>query len=198
MMVITFDLVITGIVALSVVAVFSSIAVDFILFESRSEVKKQKKSIVATGTMVMFFMLYILVIRSEIGRFTPVKLVILRTLQSVGAFCVAAGAVINILGRFSLKRNWSNHIKIYEDQSLVTSGVYHLVRHPLYASLMLMLLGGAVVYTNYLCAILTLVIFIPFMYYRAKQEEVFLIREFNTYEAYREKTGMFFPEFWRR
>jgi protein-S-isoprenylcysteine O-methyltransferase Ste14 len=36
------------------------------------------------------------------------------------------------------------------------------------------------------------------MYYRAKQEEVFLIREFNTYEAYREKTGMFFPEFWRR
>ncbi|MGK0469242.1 MAG: protein-S-isoprenylcysteine O-methyltransferase Ste14, partial [Clostridium sp.] len=37
-------------------------------------------------------------------------------------------------------------------------------------------------------------IFIPFMYYRAKQEETLLIQTFSEYNDYIKRTGMFFPK----
>jgi protein-S-isoprenylcysteine O-methyltransferase Ste14 len=194
MMAITFEFVITGIIALSIIGLFLGIGLDFILFEKRGEIKKEKRSVVATGTMVLFYILYMMVIRSKIGYVEVSEALILRVLQSFGAVCVAIGAVLNIMGRLRLQGNWSNHIKIYDDQYLVTTGVYRLVRHPLYASLMLMLFGGAMVYTNYLSAILTMVVFIPFMVYRARQEEVLLAQEFKDYDQYRKRTGMFFPK----
>ena len=47
---------------------------------------------------------------------------------------------------------------------------------------------------NYLVFILNTIIFIPFMYYRAKQEEKELVKEFKEYKDYSKKTGMFFPK----
>jgi protein-S-isoprenylcysteine O-methyltransferase Ste14 len=35
------------------------------------------------------------------------------------------------------------------------------------------------------------------MYYRAKQEETFLMQEFERYADYSKRVGMFFPKFWR-
>jgi len=69
-----------------------------------------------------------------------------------------------------------------------------VVRHPLYASIMLMLFGGSIAYRNWLSAVLTAFVFIPFMYYRAKQEETLLQEEFTEYEEYKNTTGMFFPK----
>jgi protein-S-isoprenylcysteine O-methyltransferase Ste14 len=110
---------------------------------------------------------------------------------------IVAGAIINLLGRVQLKGNWTNHIKIYESHSLVNRGIYNVVRHPLYASIMLMLFGGSVAYRNWLSAALTAFVFIPFMYYRAKQEEVLLLEEFTEYVEYKKTTGMFLPKLWR-
>lgn len=194
----TFDVAITGIIALSIIALFAAIAADFILFEKRTEIKKQKRSIVATGTMFLYYFIYILVIRSELGHVEISDMTMLRILKTIGAVCIAAGAAMNIMGRLRLQSNWSDHIKIYKDQTLVTTGIFSVVRHPLYASLMMMLFGGALIYTNYICAILTFIVFIPFMHYRAKQEEVLLAQEFKDYALYRKKTGMFFPKLWRR
>lgn len=182
----------------SVMAVFIAILLDFSLFDKRLDFKRQKRSIVATGTMIAFFVVYYLVILFKLGQLTIDNGPLRRGLAVLGALMVAVGAGVNILGRFQLKSNWSNHIKIYEDQSLVTTGVYGIVRHPLYASLMLMLLGGSLIYLNYLSALLTLGVFIPFMHHRARLEEVLLAGQFKNYSEYKRKTGMFFPKLWRR
>lgn len=50
------------------------------------------------------------------------------------------------------------------------------------------------IYQNYLIIILNTIIFIPFMTYRAKQEEVELNKTFNEYKDYKKKVGMFFPK----
>ena len=105
---------------------------------------------------------------------------------------------MNILGRLSLGRNWANHIKIYSDHVLVSGGVYNIVRHPLYASLIWMFLGASLVYFNYLAFLAIAFVFSPFMYYRAKQEEELLLKEFEEYNAYQQKVGMFFPKILRR
>lgn len=107
---------------------------------------------------------------------------------------IVIGTVINIIGRIQLKSNWANHIKIYKNHSLINRGIYKVVRHPLYASIMLMLFGGSIAYRNWLSAVLTAFVFIPFMYYRAKQEETLLQEEFTEYEEYKNTTGMFFPK----
>jgi protein-S-isoprenylcysteine O-methyltransferase Ste14 len=107
---------------------------------------------------------------------------------------VGVGAVINIWGRILLRNNWANHIKIYAGHTLVRRGIYRVVRHPLYASIILMLLGGSVLWQNYLSALATVVFFIPAMVYRAKQEERLLREHFPDYAAYQQQAGMFFPK----
>jgi protein-S-isoprenylcysteine O-methyltransferase Ste14 len=192
-----FTLVTTGLISLSVILVFMAIIADFILFNERKEIKKEKRSIVATGTMFTFYFVYFLLIAFGIGSLKIIDPTIMTACSFLGTGLVVFGSVINVLGRLKLHANWSNHIKIYDDQTLVTSGVFGLIRHPLYASLMLMLLGGSLAYLNIACAFITFLIFIPFMTYRAKQEEVMLMQEFVEYSDYRKKTGMFFPKFWR-
>ncbi len=180
------------IIKLCVAAVCISIVIDFIIFSSKSSVKKYKRSFVATGSMFGFFAVYALILGQGLGApsFND------PAFNIVGTVMVAVGCVVNITGRIQLKDNWANHIKIYEGHRLVRHGVYKYIRHPLYASIMLMFFGGSLAYMNWLCAVITGLVFIPFMKYRAKQEEAILLVEFEEYETYRENTGMFFPKLW--
>ena len=57
-----------------------------------------------------------------------------------------------------------------------------------------MIYAVGILCSNYLVIILNTVVFIPFMYYRAKQEEKELIKTFKEYKKYRKETGMFFPK----
>jgi serine/threonine-protein kinase len=47
---------------------------------------------------------------------------------------------------------------------------------------------------NIYCFLAVTVIFVPFMYYRAKQEETMLMQRFSEYTEYKKKTGMLFPK----
>ena len=125
-----FDLAVTAVVALSVVAVFVGIAADFALYNDRSDVRAEQRSIVATGTMVLFYLGYLVVIWRRAGYVPGIDAGVRRALAVAGAACVAAGAAINLAGRLSLRHQWANHIKIYGDHRLVTTGVFSVVRHP--------------------------------------------------------------------
>jgi protein-S-isoprenylcysteine O-methyltransferase Ste14 len=178
------------IIMAGVVLVFLAVLLDFVIYNGKDGVKKGRRSIVATGSMTIFFAVFCLVIYLRWGYvdFEGTAAII------SGTAMVAFGAAVNIAGRLKLGGNWANHIKIYDGHTLVKRGIYKIIRHPLYASIMLMLLGGSAAYRNWLAASLTACIFIPFMYYRAKQEEKLLREEFADYQKYIEATGMFFPK----
>jgi protein-S-isoprenylcysteine O-methyltransferase Ste14 len=176
------------------VAVLAAVAIDFMQFNKREEVRKEKKSIVETGTMMMFFFLFYLILRSGAGTLAISSTGIRMALAATGMLAVVAGCIVNIRGRLDLGKNWSNQIRIYKDHALVTSGVYALVRHPLYASLIWMFTGASLLYLNFLVLFATMLIFLPFMYFWAKQEEKMLEKEFDGYGEYRKKTGMFMPK----
>jgi protein-S-isoprenylcysteine O-methyltransferase Ste14 len=74
------------------------------------------------------------------------------------------------------------------------TGMFRLVRHPLYASLIWMFLGASLAYLNWVALSITLLIFLPAMAWRASQEEQLLAQSFPAYAAYRRRTGMFFPK----
>lgn len=182
------------IIMICVFSIIMAVVIDFLEFNERKEVKKKKKSIVATGSMFLFFFFFYFLLRSGNGvinlEFNTTRMPLL----FVGLLLMVSGTIVNIRGRMDLGRNWSNQIKIYSDHIFIQKGMYRLVRHPLYASLIWMFFGASLVYLNYLAFLANLLIFVPFMYYRAKQEEELLLKEFPDYDGYRKKTWMFFPK----
>lgn len=189
-----FSFIIQFIICSSVVALFLSILIDFTLYTRDEHIKKEKKSIVETGTMTVFLLVFYLLLMSKIGVIPVYNIDLKNILIIIGTVAIVVGCIVNIMGRFNLGSNWANHIKIYDEHTLVQNGMYKIVRHPLYASIILMFYGACLVYRNLLCFFAVTFIFIPFMYYRAKQEETLLIQNFDEYKEYKKTTGMFFPK----
>jgi protein-S-isoprenylcysteine O-methyltransferase Ste14 len=189
-----FSFVIQLIICICVLGLFFSILIDFTLYTRDEHIKKEKKSIVETGSMTLFLVAFYLILTTKIGLIPINNNSLKHAIIVIGTLAIVSGCIMNIMGRFNLGSNWSNHIKIYDEHSLVQSGMYEIVRHPLYASIMLMFYGAVLVYRNILCFVAVTFIFIPFMYFRAKQEETLLIQTFSEYNDYIKRTGMFFPK----
>lgn len=182
---------------LSLLILFSAIAYDFFKFGAQNQVVSEKKSIVETGSMTAFFILYYGVTRYIQWQFSVSDQAAI-ILATIGTLMVLLGAILNVYGRMSLSHNWANHIKIYDNHELVRSGLYKYVRHPLYATIIFMFIGGSLVFRNILAFGLVLMIFIPFMAFRAKQEERLLEGTFKAYGDYKAQTGMFVPKIGKR
>lgn len=189
-----FEVIIQTILSLCIFSIFLAIFIDFALYSRKGQVHKEKKSIVETGTMTLFFLLFCGIVKSQMGFLSIPDKRINGTLIILGTLMIALGTCMNIMGRMNLGRNWANQIKIYDEHTLVRTGMYQWVRHPLYASIIYMFYGACLVYRNQLAFLAVTLVFIPFMYYRAKQEENLLGQRFSEYYHYQQKTGMFFPK----
>lgn len=187
------QMVVSLVIALCVALLFAAVLIDFIMFSRRRQVRREQRSLVDTATMTLFFVFFYLILHSNRGYVMLPSDWAAKSAMVTGGLMVLAGCAANLLGRFSLGGNWANHIKIYEGHRLVTTGMYGLVRHPLYASIILMFYGASLVYFNVLALAAVTLIFVPFMFYRARQEEALLREQFAEYIQYQGHTGMFFP-----
>jgi protein-S-isoprenylcysteine O-methyltransferase Ste14 len=182
------------IVMLCVFIIFVAIIIDFAEYHKTQKVHKAVRSLVDTGSMFVFFIIYYAIIRFGWGRLIFESLYVNYILIITGIFLLVIGTIINVHGRFLLKNNWANQVTVYKNQILIKQGVYKYIRHPLYASIIWMMIGRTLIYSNYLALICIVLIFIPMMVYRAKQEEKLLSSEFPEYLDYKKKVGMFIPK----
>jgi len=182
------------IVVLCTAAVLAAVGWNFLRARLSGQVAERQRSPVATGTMLLFtFGVYWLISR-RIGALPRPEPAVDVPLVCLGLALMVTGCAVNLLGRLRLGRNWANQVTVYEDQTLVTGGVFGVVRHPLYASLMWMFYGAGLIYLNYAAVLGTTFIFVPAMYYRARQEEKLLEVQFPKYDEYRRRVGMFLPK----
>lgn len=193
----TFEMVMSLIICLCVFSIFLAVIIDFGLYSRHEGVHREKKSVVDTATMTLFFLFFYALLQSRKG-LVHIAPGLGKVLMISGVLMVVTGCFINIKGRWNLGNNWANHIKIYQEHRLVETGMYGVVRHPLYASIILMFYGACLVYHNILALAAVTAIFVPFMVYRAKQEEALLIEEFPQYANYQRRTGMLFPQILRK
>ncbi len=183
------------IVASGIVLIYMRVFINFKDAKNQNYKKKKEiKSIVETASMSAFFLVCAIVTLFKIGTFDFHNII----LNIFAILIYVIGIIFNLLGRFYLGHNWGNNVVIYKDHTLITKGVYSIVRHPLYASIIWMLYAVGILYQNYLVIILNSIIFIPFMTYRAKQEEKELILVFKEYKDYQNRVGMFFPKLIKR
>ena len=184
------ETIIESIVIMGILLIYTYVIHNFINAKRRKEKKKKEvKSIVETASMSAFFIVIAIIVNLKIGTFKFHNLYI----NIIFLIVYIIGIITNLLGRYYLGNNWGNNVIIYTDHSLVTKGVYKIIRHPLYASIIWMIYSVGILKSNYLALILNTIIFIPFMYYRAKQEEKELKNYFKEYNNYIKNTGMFFP-----
>jgi protein-S-isoprenylcysteine O-methyltransferase Ste14 len=109
------------------------------------------------------------------------------------------GLVIFVLGlsfaiwaRVHIGRNWGTPMSQNDEPELVTSGPYHLVRHPIYSGILLAGIGTAVA-LSWLWLIAVVLAGVYFAY-SATVEESNMAEQFpETYSEYRRSTKMFIP-----
>jgi protein-S-isoprenylcysteine O-methyltransferase Ste14 len=178
----------------STTVVLVAVARSFVEAGTNRSVADRRPSVVATASMMAFFVAIYLLIHHKIGFYLVYTPIIRLFIMIIGALLMVAGAVVNVIGRGSLGRNWANQATLYEDQTLVTTGVFSIARHPLYSSLIWMFYGASLLYENLYAALATTLVFAPAMYYRASLEEKLLSARFSGYAAYRRRVGMLFPK----
>jgi protein-S-isoprenylcysteine O-methyltransferase Ste14 len=120
----------------------------------------------------------------------------------VGSYVLAALALAGLAftwwARIHLGRLWSSAITRKEDQRIVDSGPYALVRHPIYTGLIAALIASALAEATPTAlggaALLTFGFWV-----KARGEERFLSAELgaDTYAAYRRRVPMLLPRPWR-
>jgi protein-S-isoprenylcysteine O-methyltransferase Ste14 len=77
-------------------------------------------------------------------------------------------------------------IELAPDQRVVSTGPYALVRHPMYASALVMLLGAPIALGSW-WGVLALVVMSPALVWRLIDEERFLTNNLAGYATYKEK-----------
>src|SRR5262249_1769536 len=87
-------------------------------------------------------------------------------------------------------------IEVAEDQKVISTGPYALVRHPMYASSSLWVLGTPLALGSY-WGFLAFAFMMPFLIWRLFDEEKFLARNLPGYVEYQEKVRhRFVPYVW--
>lgn len=80
----------------------------------------------------------------------------------------------------------SRTIETSADQKLICTGLYSLVRHPMYTSTIIMFLSIPLILGSF-PSLLIMLLYIPVINYRIKHEETFLEKNLQGYSAYKQK-----------
>lgn len=109
-----------------------------------------------------------------------------------GALLLFAGAVCGLAGALSLGRNLTPFPQPSARTNLVQTGIYGLMRHPLYTAVICASLGWALVWASWpaLAAALCLG---PFFDAKARIEERALRLKFAEYAEYEKRVKRFIP-----
>jgi protein-S-isoprenylcysteine O-methyltransferase Ste14 len=113
-------------------------------------------------------------------------------LAGIGIVLFVAGLGFAVWARMHIGRNWGVPMSQKESPELVTSGPYHLVRHPIYTGILAAGVGSAIALSWSWLIPVALAGF--YFIYSATVEERYLAQEFpDTYPAYRRSTKMLVP-----
>jgi protein-S-isoprenylcysteine O-methyltransferase Ste14 len=111
----------------------------------------------------------------------------------VGVALFAAGGALRIWPVFVLGRRFSGLVAIQPGHTLVTTGVYGVIRHPSYLGLLVSSLGWALAFRSGI-GVLLVALLIPPLIARIEAEERLLRTQFGAeYDAYCRRTSRLIP-----
>jgi len=109
-----------------------------------------------------------------------------------GALLFLYAAWTGLAGVRDLGRHRTASPVPHPQSTLVTTGIYARLRHPLYASMMALGFGWALVWSSLPGLVLALVLAV-FLHAKARHEEALLCRHFLDYPAYMRRVPRYLP-----
>ncbi len=109
-----------------------------------------------------------------------------------GAAFILYSAFTGLAGVFQLGRNLTPQPKPRAGGELVTDGVYALLRHPLYASLMAFGCGWALLWSS-VAGVLLAAVFILYLHAKTRFEETLLHAAYPGYADYAKRVPRYLP-----
>jgi protein-S-isoprenylcysteine O-methyltransferase Ste14 len=111
---------------------------------------------------------------------------------ALGTAMVAMGIALMVWARRCLGSNWSSIVTLKQDHTLIRSGPYRAIRHPIYTGLLLAIAGTAMAFGAWRDLVaFGLALF--GLLYKARVEEKRMLETFADYEPYRRETAALIP-----
>jgi protein-S-isoprenylcysteine O-methyltransferase Ste14 len=111
----------------------------------------------------------------------------------LGVALYAVGGALRLWPVYVLGNRFSGLVAIQPGHTLVTGGIYRVIRNPSYLGLLLNSLGWALAFRSWIGVILTVVTLVPLVA-RMNSEERLLRSQFGEeYDAYRARTSRLIP-----
>jgi protein-S-isoprenylcysteine O-methyltransferase Ste14 len=115
-------------------------------------------------------------------------------LRWLGAGVAAAALLLLAWVQWSLGKNFNTTLHLREEHSLVVSGPYRWVRHPMYTALFLLGVGFLLLTANWFVGVPLIVAIPAIVAVRVANEEAMMIEQFgDQYRVYMQRTGRFLP-----
>jgi protein-S-isoprenylcysteine O-methyltransferase Ste14 len=131
------------------------------------------------------FIIYVLI---------PPRLPQVPALKIPGYLLLGVGILVVLLSIYELRKHLSPFPTPLKNGSLVTSGIYNYVRHPIYTGIILTL-AGHILTSPTLGRILVTGLLAVLFLYKSSYEEKLLLKTYPDYRDYKQRTWRFFPGF---
>ena len=116
------------------------------------------------------------------------------SLQIIGLLLIVPMLWLFYRSHKDLGQNWSATLEIREGHTIVDSGVYKYIRHPMYSAILLLVIIQALLLNNYIAGLSGLISFGFLYFFRVKKEEKMMLLEFGAdYEKYMKRTQRIIP-----
>jgi protein-S-isoprenylcysteine O-methyltransferase Ste14 len=142
------------------------------------------------GIRVAVILIVLLLVRA--GAFKGQAITSNPWLEGIGLAIFGSGLALAVWARLYLGRNWGTPMSQKVDPDLVTTGPYRSVRHPIYAGIILAMVGTAMAVSWYW--LIAVALLGTYFVYSAVVEERYMMRRFpSTYPDYKRATKMLIP-----
>jgi protein-S-isoprenylcysteine O-methyltransferase Ste14 len=113
----------------------------------------------------------------------------------VGSVILLSGSLLFISGILRLGANLTALPYPKSESTLIVTGPYQIVRHPMYSGAILAAFGWALLIQSWLAIVIALVLFILFDL-KSRREEAWLKEKFPDYVAYQQRVRKLVPLFY--
>lgn len=113
---------------------------------------------------------------------------------SIGILLLFGGTIFRIWCIRSLGKYFTATVQTQQNQKIIKTGAYRIIRHPSYLGAYLSILGSSVILHSYLGIVFSAIVMFAAYYYRIDTEEKTLVKEFGLeYVTYQDRTKKMFP-----
>ncbi len=121
------------------------------------------------------------------------RVLALRETAVLGYVLLVVGIGLDIIGRLTLGKSYSETVRIRPDHKLITHGIYRFIRHPIYLGVVLFAFAAPLIIGS-LVGLIIMTALVPLLINRIRLEERAMAVEFGQeYAEYARKTKKLVP-----